>query len=279
MGKAPITRRDWLLSAALQPWIRQATRSFWVLKLLAPQVVVVHPVGTARLHCSDGQRSWIIEGDRFLSVRPGAQQLHVTGPNDLPACLQLEVPGMLRRTYTGVLDLLGGSEVVRPVVTMSCEIAVGSIVGAELPVSEAPFAALAAQAVVSRSILLGSVRRRHAIADFCDTTHCQFLRAPAPTGSLAWHSASETAGLVLKQDGHWMSPRFSAACGGRTEGGLNGEDRYIPVVCESCAKERRSREGHGWGLCQRGAIVMARSGFTWQAILNRYLPNAAIIRR
>jgi peptidoglycan hydrolase-like amidase len=39
----------------------------------------------------------------------------------------------------------------------------------------APFEALKAQAVVTRSSYV-SARNRHPLFDFCDTTHCQFLR-------------------------------------------------------------------------------------------------------
>lgn len=35
-------------------------------------------------------------------------------------------------------------------------------------------------------------------------------------------------------------------------------------------------EGHGMGLCQRGAIGLARQGATWRDILHRYFPGAVI---
>ncbi len=245
MAERITTRRQLLFAAVCLPCNRELTRSFWVFKLLAPRAVVVRPTGTARLHCSDGQGSWIIEANRSLTVKPESAQLHIAGPGNSPVPFQLDLPGVLCRSYTGTLILLGNGEVVRPIVTMTCEIAVNSIVSAELPISEAPFAAMAAQAVVSRSILLALNKRRHPIADFCDTTHCQFLRAPAPPGSRPWRSANETAGFALKQNGHWMSPRFSAACGGYTEAGFNGEDHYVSVECEGCKNEGRLRQGHG----------------------------------
>ena len=238
----------------------------------------MYPVGTARLHCFDQGREWIVEGGSYLSVKPDCQHLHIAGPNGEPVSFALEVPGVLRRSYLGTLDVLGNGEVVRPVVTMGCEVAVGSVVGAELPVSKARGEAMAAQAVVSRSILMASSGGRHSIADFCDTTHCQFLRAPALAGSPAWHATRKTASFVLQQDGRRMSPRFSAACGGHTEAGFNGADRYVSIRCDGCRKEGRRRQGHGWGLCQRGAMAMASDGFCWQAILNKYLPNATVAK-
>ncbi len=39
---------------------------------------------------------------------------------------------------------------------------------------------------------------------------------------------------------------------------------------------RGTGEGHGLGLCQRGAVGMARHGATWRDILSRYFPEAVI---
>jgi stage II sporulation protein D len=35
-------------------------------------------------------------------------------------------------------------------------------------------------------------------------------------------------------------------------------------------------QGHGIGLCQRGAMAMARSGADYRLILNHYYPNTVI---
>lgn len=72
---------------------------------------------------------------------------------------------------------------------------------------------------------------------------------------------------------------FQQACGGYTDAGFNGEDHYVSVKCEGCKNEGRVRQGHGWGLCQRGAIAMARTGFSWRATLDKYFPSRTVVRK
>src|SRR5208283_1270192 len=62
------------------------------------------------------------------------------------------------------------------VVTMDLEPAVASVVAAEGTV-DAPSEALKALAVAARSYFVAG-KGRHRDFDFCDTTHCQFLREP-----------------------------------------------------------------------------------------------------
>jgi peptidoglycan hydrolase-like amidase len=71
-----------------------------------------------------------------------------------------------------------------------------------------------------------------------------------------------------------MPARFSAACGGQTEAGLESGQQYISVQCEVCRQKGTARRGHGWGLCQEGAMRLAQDGLTWRAILAKYYPNA-----
>ena len=249
-------------------------RSYWLFRLLRPECIIVHATVTARLHCSDPVRQWIVEGNQAICVTKDAVRTRISGPNDSPVFCTLEVPGVMRRSFFGVFDIRGGPEYVIPVVTMDCETATNCIVGAELPVFNARFHAMAAQAVVSRSVILGTRSPRHAIADFCDTTHCQFLRSPGQRNSVVAQAVEETSGYVLVENGSVMPGRYCGACGGQTESGFDNGHRYISVRCEVCCEKGTARRGHGWGLCQEGAIGLARQGFTWRAILARYYPNA-----
>ncbi len=120
---------------------------------------------------------------------------------------------------------------------MDMETAVASIVDAESP-GDAPLAFLMAQAVASRSFLVAA-HTGHAGFDFCDTTHCQFLRGPALAGSPASIAAARTAGLCLDYEGHPLAAMYSRSCSGRTcsldELGLPVRDYpYYPVDCEFC---------------------------------------------
>lgn len=252
------------------------TRSFWLFKLLNPASLAISPFGTARLHCATAEKEWIVEGDQSVTITPDMRPVRITGPAGQPVSCLLEVPNVIRRNYFAVFDVRGDGCVVLPVVTMDCEIAASCIIGAELPVYAAPLAALAAQAVVSRSVLFAVTKPRHGFADFCDTTHCQFLRSPAPPSSIAARAVRETAGLGLFQRGQVMLARYSAACGGKTEAGIDHGREYVSVSCEICRDGHIERRGHGWGLCQEGAIGLGRLGWSWRAILTKYYPNANV---
>ena len=254
-----------------------ARRSFWIFKLLRPECVLVHPVATARLHCSDGLRQWIVEGDQSVCVTKDSDYTRLSGPDGSSVVCALEVPGEIRRTFSGTFEFYGSAEYVLPIVTMDCETATGSIVGAELPASAAHFDALAAQAIVSRSVVCGTGAPQHEIADFCDTTHCQFLRSPAPRDSVIARAVHATHAYVLVNSGRILPARYSAACGGQTEAGFHNGHRYESVRCDICRENGNSRRGHGWGLCQEGAMELARRSFTWREILAKYYPNARVV--
>jgi hypothetical protein len=277
-----MTRRDWLAAAASfslspDPGYRVPNiRSFWVLKLLRPPSMTVRPCGTSRLHCvSEGDR-WIVESSQFLSITPTSRPFQVTGPAGEPVGCILEVPGSIRRSYFGTFDISSHSGVITPVVSMSAESATGRIVGAELPVDQAGPGALRAQAIVSRSILCAAAKPRHYLADFCDTTHCQFLRSPALPGGAVADAVNGTKGVVLWQGSRILPALYSAACGGRTESGIDRGFQYTAVACEVCRNSRAVRRGHGWGLCQEGALGLARRGWSERQIVARYYPNAVL---
>jgi len=71
----------------------------------------------------------------------------------------------------------------------------------------------------------------------------------------------------------WLSPShlYSSAFVVDAEGGTAAApDRFI---------FRGGGWGHGVGLCQIGAAVMAQRGFTAEAILAHYFPGASLERR
>lgn len=185
----------------------------------------------------------------------------------------LRIPGRIERRYRGRLDLVRDHDEVVPVVTMDLETAVASIVAAESPPG-AGIESLRAQAIVARSFLLAA-HGRHAYADFCDTTHCQFLREPPAGGSPADRAARTTAGMVLQYQGRVIEALYSADCGGRTRALESGPYPYFSIQCPVATG---IASGHRIGLCQRGSAAMARDGATWIEILRRYFPAAAVTR-
>jgi len=155
------------------------------------------------------------------------------------ADFRLAVPGKLERRYRGVLEITPQTRELEAVVVMNLEVAVASAVAAESPPG-APLEALKAQAVVTRSYY-AAARGRHLRFDFCDTTHCQFLRQPPPAGDPAWQAAQSTRGWVLAYAGSTVPALYSASCGGRThtlaELGLHGPGYpYFAVDCPYCQK-------------------------------------------
>ena len=258
-------------------------------------------------------------------------EIHAAGRNQQAMGFVLGIPGKIKRKYEGILDIKAKNGELIPVVEMDLETAVASIVQAEF-MPDAPLEALKAQAVVSRSYLVAA-RGRHIDFDFCDLTHCQFLREPPGAGSPAAQATAGTRGLVLVYNDKPVAAMFTQSCGGDTrtpaEIGLPSADYpYYAVRCEICYKDpvrwtrKLSREdatllasqgengriaigrkldwdavpsnnftareeggevilqgtgqGHGVGLCQRGARTMSQLGSDFRAILNYYFPNTIL---
>jgi stage II sporulation protein D (peptidoglycan lytic transglycosylase) len=177
-------------------------------------------------------------GERLLS----ATTIRASGRGHIDENFTLSVPGRIVRNYHGKLEILvRGAELV-PIVNMSLELAVASAVAAESP-PLAPLQALEAQAIVTRSYYVAA-HHRHALFDFCDTTHCQFLRGVPGAESLARHAASATRGLALLYRGAVVPALFSASCGGKTrtlrEVGMNADGYpYFSVRCEACLRRAK----------------------------------------
>jgi peptidoglycan hydrolase-like amidase len=274
-----ITRRNALAGLFALPCAAQqkSTCSVWVLGLLHPDCLNIYAPPGSRLHCTSPKGFTVIErADQSFTVRADATPLQITGPNSSPVSLILEIPGVIRRAYLGTLSVTAKGKLLLPVISMSRETAVNSIVGAELPTAAAPYEALAAQAVIARSFLTASSTPRHARADFCDTTHCQFLRSPAPKNTLSYQAVRFTQNLILFTGTRSIPARYSAACGGHTDSRLEAGYLYQSVQCEICVQQGLSRRGHGLGLCQEGAIGLARAGWRWRAILEKYYPGALV---
>lgn len=260
-----------------------------------------------------------------------AREMRASGRDQQFAGIIVTLPGKIKRRYLGVLELKAKNSELIPVVTMDLEIAVASVVQAETTPGT-PMEALKAQAVVSRSYFVRG-GGRHTDFDFCDLTHCQFLREPPASGSPAANAARSTHGLVLVYDKKPVAAMFTRSCSGhtRTPEELRLSETgypYFSVLCDFCYKHpirwtrKVSREdaallrlhgengrlaigrrlgwdavpsnnftaeedggevtlhgrgqGHGLGLCQRGARSMAEQGSDFRAIMDHYFPNTRI---
>lgn len=304
------------------------------------EAVVVTALGKT-IVLEPGIRKGIVEigvsGDALLLSYGGqvvqAPEIHAGGRGDRPTVFTLEIPERISRNYRGTLDIKAIDGVVVPIVTMDLETAVASAVQAESSPNTPP-EALKAQAVVTRSYFVAGGGRHHDF-DFCDLTHCQFLREPPGPEDPAAVAALATRGLVIAFQEKIVATMYTRSCGGRTrtpaEVGLpsNGYP-YFAVRCDYCyqnppswrrqispedadqllgrgeagrlAVDRRLGwnavpsnnfttyvesgkvflngvgQGHGIGLCQRGANAMAEDGASFREILNHYFPNTRLTR-
>jgi peptidoglycan hydrolase-like amidase len=202
----------------------------------------------------------------------------VTGRDGGEAAFVLRVPGKISREFHGRLEILQQGGHLTAIVEMDLETAVASIVAAEGS-DATPVEAQKAQAVAARSFLVAA-RGKHPSFDFCDTTHCQFLREAPGEKSTAFRSTSATRGQVLTYQGRVVAALYSADCGGRTrtlaesEWSSKSAGGY-PFFAVECPV-KGTVKGHRVGMCQVGSGEMARRGATFVEILRHYFPATVI---
>ncbi|HEV1287495.1 MAG TPA: SpoIID/LytB domain-containing protein [Bryobacteraceae bacterium] len=243
-----------------------------VFSLFHPVELEVQAAHASIVVVEQNGRRVTLEGSGAMKLRGPAT---ATGRDGAETAFILSIPGKIRREFHGRLEVRAESGYLLAVVKMDRENAVASIVAAESPPS-APLEARKAQAVVARSFLIAA-RNRHEGFDFCDTTHCQFLREAPLTGSLAAIATRETKDLVVAYQGRPIPALYSANCGGKTrtleEAGWNAEAYpYFAVECPV----RGPVSGHRIGMCQEGAAEMARNGKTFREILALYFPATTL---
>jgi stage II sporulation protein D len=179
-------------------------------------------------------RSQVMEGSASVRLRSDAR---VTGRGGVEAAFVLSVPGKISREFHGRLDIRQQGATLMAIVEMDRETAVASIVAAEG--SEAtPVEARRAQAVVARSFL-AAAHGRHRDFDFCDTTHCQFLREPPATDTSVARAVEATRGMILAYESKPFAAMYTRSCAGRTrtpvELGLPAASYpYYSVECKYC---------------------------------------------
>jgi stage II sporulation protein D len=305
----------------------QASRNEAVIVQAAGQTMVLEPGSRMAVVYVSNDALLLDFGGHVLRT----PELRATARNNGAVSFLLTVPGKVARAYRGTLVVKAARGEVVPIVTMDLETAVASAVAAESG-SDTPPEALKAQAVVARSYFLAG-GGRHRDFDFCDLTHCQFLREPPALDSSAAVAARETRGIVLTFEEKPFAAMFSRSCGGRTRtpadvGLPGGAYPYFSVLCDFCYKSpyRWSRklslldaallekgesgrlavdrrlgwnavpsnnftarkdgeqmvlngvgQGHGIGLCQRGAKALADEGSNFRQILNHYFPNTQLL--
>jgi peptidoglycan hydrolase-like amidase len=218
------------------------------------ELVVAAPAGHA-LILQAGEQRFVLENSGISSatvridgsdliISAGRHELRstkvaVAGRGNESTDFTLEIPGKIQRQYHGMLEITPASAKLLSVVTLDLETAVASVVAAE-SAPDTPLEALKAQAVAARSYFVAG-QGRHRDFGFCDTTHCQFLRAAPPAGSRVVAAVEATRGLVLAYEAKPFAPMYTRSCGGRTrtpaQVGLPASAYpYFPVDCEYCRR-------------------------------------------
>lgn len=222
-----------------------------VFGLLRPTELVIRPAGGSILVLEAEKEQFVLEGNTSANLRVSGDSmegltpagrlsisvLRVTARDGGEGEMVLAIPGKIERGFRGRLEVSVRQGALLVVVVVDREAAVASVVAAESPPG-APLEALKAQAVVTRSYYVAT-RGQHAQFDFCDTTHCQYLREPPPIDHPATIATANTQGQVLGHRGRTFGALFSASCGGRTltaaEVGLRSEVYpYFSVECRYC---------------------------------------------
>lgn len=225
----------------------------------------------------------ILEGHEYYTIHLAqlTSPIRVSARDGSDADFHLSIPGKIERQFHGTLTVRAGEHKLIAVVAMDREVAVASVVAAEMPPGT-PFEALKAQAVAVRSYY-AAAGSRHDGFSFCDSTHCQFLREWPTGSSAAFRAARETRDLLLAYLGKPFAAQYSASCGGQTRslddsGEPAGGYPYYSVPCDFCRRHSPGLvQGHQLGLCQAGAAGMAAAGMDFWAILDHYYPGTSLM--
>jgi stage II sporulation protein D len=221
-----------------------------VFGLFHPPELILRAAPGGALQVDAAGTVWNLEGSETARLRVGrsgivctargssatAAVVHASGQRGRTDFF-LAVPGKIERRFVGSLEVRARDGELVPIVVTNLETAVASSVAAEsLPGTSAQ--ALQAQAIATRSFYLASPARHHDF-EFCDTSHCQFLREPPSNSSAAGAATASTKGLVLLHAGDVLAALHSASCGGRTrtlaEAGMAAESYpYYAVECPPC---------------------------------------------
>ena len=178
-----------------------------------------------------------VEGNRVVVGAKSSPSWTASARGGGSVALRLIVPGRFQRVFRANLTIEARNGELFAIASMDRETAVASIVASEMD-ENAPIEALKAQAVATRSFLGGGARHRD--FDFCDTTHCQFLKSPPSRMSRVFLAVEATRGQVMEYDGKPLAAMYSSRCGGHTrslrDAGMDPGERYpyFAVPCTWC---------------------------------------------
>jgi len=144
----------------------------------------------------------------------------------------------------------------------------------------APLEALKAQAVASRTYAVRAKRHAEQYADVCTHAHCmKWKRVDPIVAPEVFRAVSETWGTVALYKGELIEAFYFENCSGRTR---DAEEMAMPAQPylrgTECPCGFTEMKGHGVGMCQRGAIVLARQGASFKDILKHYYRDIDVVQ-
>jgi hypothetical protein len=197
-----------------------------------------------------------------------------------PAVLTSAAPGNpapVARAALGINTVPDTIRVLMPdnsVATMDMDEYLKGVVPAEVDASW-PMDALEAQAVAARCYASTAHRHPEAGADVCTTTHCQaWSAAHDPRTDLAVEATHKVAALY---NGEIIEAYYFGHCDGHTRNSEDVWGGYIPYCRSvSCPCGNTTMYGHGVGMCQEGASVLAAAGWDYRDILEHYYAGITV---
>jgi hypothetical protein len=138
-----------------------------------------------------------------------------------------------------------------------------------------PREALKAQAVAARSYAASAQRHPEAGADVCTTSHCQVW------SSIHYETTDQavdsTHNVAVTYAGNIISAFFFAHCDGHTRDSEAVWEAVVPYCRSvSCPCGFTSMLGHGVGMCQEGARVLALAGKSYTEILTYFYQSTQV---
>ncbi len=278
--------------------------SIGAFTLFRPRELVVTNGGSSALVLRADEQNMILERSSGISMahfsvlgrnvivsaharKISARSISVSGRSNDDTDFILGIPGKIKRRFRGTLLIKTSGSRLIAIVSMGREEAVASVLAAETA-PDTPLEALKAEAVAVRSYLVAG-KGRHDDFDFCDTTHCQFLRELPSPSSNEMKATQATRGLVLTYESHAIAAMYTRSCSGRTHtasqlGLPSAGYPYYAVACDYCLRHparwssrlsaieaknlHRSNEASrlsvvrrlGWSIVQSNDFTMKRDG-------------------
>jgi len=209
--------------------------------------------------------------------RDALDRVFVQYPGPQPSAAELEIMRVQGFQPTGVEELPATIRVLMPdgiVVVMGLDEYIRGVLPSEMP-PHWPTEALKAQAVAARSYAVTGRRHADVGADVCTTVHCQ-VWSPIHYETTD-HAVDSTHNVAATHSADIIRAFFHAHCDGHT---MNSEDVWQAALpyCRSvaCPCGFEAFHGHGVGMCQQGARVLAEQGLGFAQILTHYYTHVQV---